>query len=120
MDMSRLVLRSCVLAVIFVCLSQVDSFAASISDETPALKLLGYALSGIALVVVIIAIFNSDLMTRILGRLGNSSGAERGPKPGEGSVIHDSSGEADFDGSSGRVPPGDTDRHITSRPKQST
>jgi hypothetical protein len=120
MNISRLVLRPCALAVIFICLSQVHSFAASVGEEPPALKLLGYALLGIALVVAVIAIFNNDFMTRILGRLGNSSGNERGPKPGEGSVIHESSGEADFDGSSGRVPPRDTDRDFSSRPKKST
>ena len=48
-----------------------------------------------------------------LGRFGRSEGAERGPDPGDGAVIHDSSGETDFDGLPGNVPPpveGDRDR----------
>jgi hypothetical protein len=46
-----------------------------------------------------------DFFTGLLGRVGVSSGEERGPKPGEGAVIHHSSGEADFDGFPGDVPP---------------
>ena len=111
----RLVLWPVLLAVTFVCLVQVDSVAAAYSEEDiPVLSLVGYALLGIALVFAIIAVFNSDFLTRILGRLGNSSGTERGPKPGEGSVIHHSSGEADFAGSSETVPPRDPDRDFKS------
>ncbi len=37
--------------------------------------------------------------------LGRSEGDERGPEPGQGAVIHESSGEADFDGLPGDVLP---------------
>jgi hypothetical protein len=48
----------------------------------------------------------ADLFSRLLGRLGRGSGDERGPEPGDGAVIHHSSGEADFDGLSGdELPP---------------
>ena len=46
-----------------------------------------------------------DFFTRMLGRVGRSSGGERGPEPGDGAVIHHSSGEADFDGLPGDVLP---------------
>ena len=42
-----------------------------------------------------------NFFTRLFGGVGLSSGEERGPKAGEGAVIHSSSGEADFDGASG-------------------
>jgi hypothetical protein len=64
-----------------------------------------YVLVGIACLIAIIAIFNHNRFMHILGRLGRSSGAEEGPKPGEGAVIHNSSGEADFDGQVGNAPP---------------
>jgi hypothetical protein len=56
---------------------------------------------------VTMAAFQSigDFFTRIFGWGGHSSGDERGPRPGDGAVIHHSSGEADFDGLSGDVPP---------------
>lgn len=71
--------------------------------QTPFLNRIVYVLIGVAAVISIIAIFNND--TRILGRTGRSSGDERGPEPGDGAVIHHSSGEADFDGLPGNVPP---------------
>lgn len=38
--------------------------------------------------------------------MGRSEGTERGPKPGKGAVIHECSGEADFDGLPGdELPP---------------
>jgi hypothetical protein len=47
-----------------------------------------------------------EFLTRFLGRAGRSSGDNRGPEPGDGAVIHHSSGEADFDGLSGdELPP---------------
>jgi hypothetical protein len=60
----------------------------------------------------------ADFLTRLLGRIGVSSGEERGPQPGDGAVIHHSSGEADFDGLPGdELPPiKDADRD---RPKRS-
>jgi hypothetical protein len=62
-----------------------------------------------------------NFLTRILGRVGRSSGDERGPEPGEGAVIHHSSGEADFDGLPGNVPPPikDPDRDQPYPPKRS-
>ena len=62
-----------------------------------------------------------DFITRILGRIGVSSGEERGPEPGDGAVIHHSSGEADFDGLSGdELPPiKDADHDQPYRPKRS-
>lgn len=62
----------------------------------------------IALVVLVsVMIFKNNLFNRVLGRVGESTGEKRGPEPGEGAVIHHSSGEADFDGSPGDVPPSD-------------
>ena len=40
--------------------------------------------------------FRGNFLTRFLGLFGRSEGGERGPGPGDGAVIHDSSGEADF------------------------
>ena len=38
--------------------------------------------------------------------IGESEGDDRGPAPGQGKVIHHSSGEADFDGTPGdELPP---------------
>lgn len=56
-------------------------------------------------VIALAVLFNRDLLARIFGRIGRISGDERGPEPGDGAVIHHSSGEADFDGLSGDVPP---------------
>ena len=71
----------------------------------------------------IMATFRSigDFFTRIFGRGGRSSGDERGPRPGDGAVIHHSSGEADFDGLSGDVPPPikDASRDLPYPPKKS-
>jgi hypothetical protein len=62
-----------------------------------------------------------DFLTRILGRVGRSSGGERGPEPGDGAVIHHSSGEADFDGLPGNVLPPikDANRDLPYPPKKS-
>ncbi len=46
-----------------------------------------------------------DFLTRFLGLFGRSEEGERGPDPGDGAVIHHSSGEADFDGLPGDVLP---------------
>ena len=46
-----------------------------------------------------------DFLARFLGRSGRTSGDSRGPEPGDGAVIHHSSGEADFDGLPGDVLP---------------
>lgn len=44
-------------------------------------------------------------LTRFLGLFGRSEEGERGPDAGDGAVIHDFSGEADFDGLPGNVLP---------------
>jgi hypothetical protein len=56
---------------------------------------------------MIMATFRSigSFFTRLFGWGGRISGDERGPRPGDGAVIHHSSGEADFDGLPGNVPP---------------
>jgi hypothetical protein len=70
---------------------------------------LGFALSRASLIRggLPMATFQSigNFFTRIFGWGGRSWGGERGPQPGDGAVIHHSSGEADFDGLSGDVPP---------------
>ena len=62
-----------------------------------------------------------DFFTRIFGWGGRSWGGERGPQPGDGAVVHHSSGEADFDGLSGDVPPPikDANRDLPYPPKKS-
>jgi len=100
---------SLALAPVFVCLWKSESQAALFSEETPPLTQVIYVVIAVAVIIGIIAIFNNNLLTRVLGRLGNSSGDDRGPRAGEGSVIHHSSGEADFDGSSENVPPSSND-----------
>jgi uncharacterized membrane protein YuzA (DUF378 family) len=89
--------------------------------QTPVLNRIVYVLIGIATVISIAAIFSNDLLTRFLGRIGRSSGDERGPEPGDGAVIHHSSGEADFDGLPGNVPPPtkDVNRDLPYPPKKS-
>ena len=114
------ILRPLALVATCICLWQVDGFAASYGEDSPVLDRVVYVLLAVGIVVAVIFIFYGNVLTRFIGRLGNSSGDERGPKPGEGAVIHDSSGEADFDGSSGGIPPGDASRDFTSRPKKST
>lgn len=63
----------------------------------------------------------ASFLTRIFGGVGRSSGEERGPEPGQGKVIHHSSGEADFDGLSGDVPPPgkDPNKDLPYPPKRS-
>ena len=72
---------------------------------------------------VTMATFQSigNFFIRIFGWGGRSSGDERGPRPGDGAVIHHSSGEADFDGLSGDVPPPikDANRDMPYPPKKS-
>ena len=62
-----------------------------------------YLLIAVAAVITIVALFNDD--TRILHRTRRSSADERGPEPGDGAALHHSSGEADFNGLPGNVPP---------------
>lgn len=116
----RSILRPLALVAIFVCLWQVDALAASFGEDTAVLDRVVYALIAIAIVLAVVFIFYGNALTSFLGRLGNTSADERGPKPGDGAVIHDSSGETDFDGSAGPVPPKDADRDFTSRPRKVT
>lgn len=101
----RLIVDALLTATVLIGLWRGDSQAAWFGDETSDLSRVVYVVVGVALVIVLIAIFNENLLTRILRRLGRSSNGDRGPNPGEGAVIHQSSGEADFDGSPENVPP---------------
>ena len=116
----RSILRPLALIAIFICLWQVDGFASSFREDTAVLDRVVYVLIAVAVVFAVVFIFYGNVLTSFLGRLGNSSADERGPKPGDGAVIHDSSGEADFDGSSGAVRPETPDRDFTSQPRKST
>jgi hypothetical protein len=71
-----------------------------------------FLLIGIVAAIAVIAIF--IIGSRTSARNGRSSGDERGPEPGDGAVIHHSSGETDFDGLPGDVPPPikDADRDL--------
>lgn len=44
-------------------------------------------------------------LARLFGLGDRGEGREPGPRAGDGAVVHHSSGEADFDGLSGNVPP---------------
>lgn len=101
----RLIVDALIPAMIVIGLWRGDSQAAWFGDETPNLSRVIWLLVGVALLIVLIAIFNENLFTRTLGRLGRSSSEERGPNPGEGAVIHHSSGEADFGGAPEDLPP---------------
>ena len=105
MNTRRPTVIALVIAAILVGVSQDLALAALFDDQIQVFDTVVYLIIGLALIIGIIAIFNNDFLTRILGRLGDSSGEERGPKPGDGAVIHHSSGEADFDGSPENVPP---------------
>jgi len=120
MNALRSILRPLALIAIFICLWQADGFAASFGEDTTVLDRVVYVLLAVAIVIVVVSIFYGHVLTRFLGRLGISSGDERGPKPGDGAVIHNSSGETDFDGSAGTVPPRDAHRDVPSRPRKST
>ena len=91
------------------------SILASVSRQSDFSKFRGEG--------IIVKTFRSigDFLTRILGGFGSSSGGERGPEPGDGAVIHHSSGEADFDGLSGDVLPPikDANRDLPYPPKRS-
>jgi uncharacterized membrane protein YuzA (DUF378 family) len=121
MKVFRLIAAALLPATILMGLWQGDSRAAWFGDEMPVVDRIVYVLIGVAVVIAVIAVFNDKLLTRILGRLGHSSGGERGPNPGDGAVIHHSSGEADFDGSPGNaLPPNkDANRDLPYPPKKS-
>ena len=56
-----------------------------------------------------------------IDEMGRDEGIERGPEPGKGAVIHDSPGEADFDGLPGdALPPRkDEERSRVAPPERS-
>jgi len=93
--------------IIFAALSW--GFLALFHSEDVANSLGGsiFIIGAIAVVVclAILALGGTTGVSALLGRLGGSSGAGRGPAPGDGAVIHHSSGEADFDGVSGDAMP---------------
>lgn len=101
--------RKLLLAALWICLSRSDGRAAVSAGETPVTQWILYGVIAVAAIIGIIAILNNRLLTKILGRLGHSTGEDRGPRPGEGAVIHHSSGEADFDGAPDKSPPADKD-----------
>lgn len=102
-------IKTFLLALMLVCLWQSDSSAAIFGEDVPVLHQIFYIVIGLAAVLGIVAVMNNNFMTWILGRLGNSSGDDRGPRPGDGAVIHHSSGEADFDDAPEKMPPPDKD-----------
>jgi uncharacterized membrane protein YuzA (DUF378 family) len=111
-----------ILGAVLIGLLQMDRVAALFGSQSAVLNHIIYALIGLALVIVVIASLNNDLLTNILGRIGRSSGTERGAEPGDGAVIHNSSGEADFDGLPGDVLPPirDSERDQPSPSKRSS
>jgi uncharacterized membrane protein YuzA (DUF378 family) len=105
----RLLLAAAVVIVgaIVVGLWQMDDSRASFGVHSPVLTRIIFVLIGVAAIIAIaVIVLNdvlNDVLTRTLGRVGHSSGETRGPRPGEGAVIHHSSGEADFDGTPGEA-----------------
>jgi uncharacterized membrane protein YuzA (DUF378 family) len=110
------------LGAILLWLAQIDVITAWFGGQSPFLSRIILALIGVSAVIVVVASLNNDLLTKILGRLGRSSGGERGPEGGDGAVIHHSSGEADFDGLPGNVipPSKDAERDLPYPHKRST
>ncbi|HWP60255.1 MAG TPA: hypothetical protein VNL14_20340 [Candidatus Acidoferrales bacterium] len=51
----------------------------------------------------------ANSLKRLVAWASRTSSDERGPDPGNGAVMHHSSGEADFDGRSGDALPPDND-----------
>lgn len=76
MKVFRLIAAALVPATILIGLWQGDSRAAWFGDEMPVVDRIVYVLIGVAVVIAVIAVFNDKLLTRILGRLGHSSGGE--------------------------------------------
>lgn len=80
-------------------LVQIDGVAALLAGPTSPLSRIVYSLIGVAgLIATATSLASDGNLSRpnILGQMGRSSGANRGPEPGDGAVIHRSSGEADF------------------------
>lgn len=70
---------------------------------TPTLSRTVYVLVALAACLGAIFVARGDRIN-VPGRMGSSTGDNRGPEPGDGAVIHHSSGEADFDGGAGNIP----------------
>jgi uncharacterized membrane protein YuzA (DUF378 family) len=89
-------------------LLQIDGLAALMDGPSSTISRIVYSLIGLAGLIAAVIIFASDRDSsrpNILGRMGHSSGADRGPDSGDGSVIHHSSGEADFGVPGNTLPP---------------
>ncbi|MGZ8479341.1 MAG: DUF378 domain-containing protein [Candidatus Binatia bacterium] len=87
-------------------LLQIDALAALMDGPTSTVSRIVYALIGIAGLIAAVIVFDgASGRFNILGRIGRSSGADRGPAPGDGAVIHHSSGEADFGVPGNVLPP---------------
>lgn len=89
-------------------LLQIDALAALMDGPTSTFSRIVYSLIGIAGLIaaaIILAGDGDSSRPNILGRMGRSSGANRGPEPGDGAVIHHSSGEADFGVPGNALPP---------------
>lgn len=89
-------------------LLQIDGLAALMDGPSSTISRIVYSLIGLAGLIAAFIIFASNgdsSRPNALGRMGRSSGAERGPDPGDGAVIHNSSGEADFGVSGNALPP---------------
>ncbi len=100
----------CIAAVFLIFLGLVSwGLMAILHNDGLAISLdrIAYAAGGLAVLVcvAILAFGGTHGLSEMLGRLGRSSGAERGPVSGDGAVVHHSSGEADFDGVSGDARP---------------
>ena len=89
-------------------LLQIDVLAALMDGPTSTFSWIVYSLIGVVGVIaaaIILAGDGDSSRPNILGRMGRSSGADRGPEPGDGAVIHHSSGEADFGVPGNVLPP---------------
>ena len=87
---------------------QIDGLAALMDGPSSTISRIVYSLIGLAGLISAFIIFagNGDSSRpNTLGRMGRSSGADRGPDPGDGAVIHHSSGEADFGVPGNVLPP---------------
>ena len=104
-------------------LLQIDALAALMDGPTSTISRIVYSLIGVAGLItaaIILAGDGDSSRPNILGRMGRSSGANRGPEPGDGAVIHHSSGEADFGVAGNVLPPSTkTDRDQPYPPEKS-
>jgi uncharacterized membrane protein YuzA (DUF378 family) len=87
-----------VLSPMSICVGQSDLLAAAASEGASGLRQVMYVVVGIAVIIGVIA-----MIARSRRGLGHDEGDHRGPRPGDGAVVHHSSGEIDFDGSAGNA-----------------